>query len=196
MAKPDTFSPALLGVALESDTAITIGISEQEDSFQRVPFPENRLQLVVRELLEELQELRKMEPLVALGSEYPLALTAGARGAYTANCAIRDPRWAKGRNITALSMHPEDGEKFGLPDGSRVKLETEGGAVLVDLAYDERMHPGQVSVPNGQGMSFVDEEGAELPAGVYVNELTRTGHVDKFIGTPLHKFVPARVSLA
>ena len=62
-------------------------------------------------------------------------------------------------------------------------------------SFDDRMHRGTISVPNGQGMRYVDESGEELPTGVYVNELTSTKHVDKFIGTPLHKFVPARVSL-
>ena len=186
----------LFEALLESDTAVTIGISEAADAFARLPFEDGRLQLVIRELLDELQTLETMQPLVPLDSEYPLALMAGARGAYTANCAIRDPRWARGRNVTSLSMHPDDGERFGLPDGARVRLETRGGAVEVALAYDERMHPGQVSVPNGQGMSFVDDQGNALPSGVFVNELTSTAHVDRFIGTPLHKFVPARVSLA
>lgn len=186
----------LFRAAVESDTAITIGISEDEESFQRIPFPDNKLQMVIRELLEEVDELRKLQPLVKLNAEFPLVLMAGARGAYTANCIIRDPRWTKGRNATALSMHPSDGEKFKLPDGARVRLETERGSAIVGLAYDDRMHPGQVSVPNGQGMSFEDEEGNTLPVGVFVNELTSVSHVDRFIGTPLHKFVPARVSLA
>ena len=93
-------------------------------------------------------------------------------------------------------MNPQDGEKFSLPEGATVRLETEAGSALVDLAYDERMHPGTVAVPNGQGMRFVDAEGEELASGVFANELTSSRHRDKFIGTPFHKFVPARVTLA
>ena len=152
--------------------------------------------MVIRELLDEVAVLREMRPLVELDSKYPLALMAGARGAYTANCNIRDPRWAKGRKATALSMHPQDAHKLGLADGVHVRLETEAGSAIAQLAFDERMHPGQVSVPNGQGMRFEDENGELIDSGVFVNELTSTSHRDRFIGTPLHKFVPSRVSLA
>jgi formate dehydrogenase len=57
------------------------------------------------------------------------------------------------------------------------------------------MHPGTLSVPNGQGMDFTDETGEELTVGVFANELTSVKYRDRFIGTPLHKYVPARISL-
>ena len=75
-------------------------------------------------------------------------------------------------------------------------LETEAGSAVIDLAYDERMKPGTLSIPNGQGMAFSDEDGVTLETGVYANELTSARYRDRFIGTPFHKFVPARVSLA
>jgi formate dehydrogenase len=178
-----------------SSTAVVIGVSEYRDCWERLPFPDKKLQMVIRELLEEVEELHNLEPLVTTSNDYPFSLVAGARRAYTANCAIRDPRWAKGKHVTALTMHPDDGARYKLPDGAMVRLETEGGATVIDLAYDERMQPGTVSVPNGQGMSFIDETGVELPSGVYANELTSTRYRDRFIGTPFHKFVPARVNL-
>lgn len=181
---------------LESDTAVEIGVSTYEEAFDRLPFPDKKLQLVIRELLEEVEVLQELKPLMTQTDDYPFALVAGSRRAYTANCIIRDPRWMKGRQATALTMHPDDGEKFGLPDGATVRLETEAGAATVDVSYDERTQPGTVSVPNGQGMYFENEEGNELPAGVFVNELTSTRYRDRFIGTPFHKFVPARVTLA
>jgi anaerobic selenocysteine-containing dehydrogenase len=186
----------LFNALLESETAVVIGESTYEEAFARIPFPDNKLQLLIPELLDEIGGLRKLEPLMETSDEYPFALMAGGRRAYTANTILRDPRWAKGRDAMALTMNPQDGEKFSLPEGSTVRLETETGSALVDLAYDERMHPGTIAVPNGQGMRFVSEEGEELPSGVFVNELTSTRYRDKFIGTPFHKFVPARVSLA
>ena len=186
----------LFNALLASETAVVIGESNYEEAFNRIPFPDNKLQMVIPELLEELQTLRQLEPLMDTTEEYPFALMAGGRRAYTANCILRDPRWAKGRDVTALTMNPQDGEKFSLPEGAMVRLETEAGSALVDLAYDERMHPGTVAVPNGQGMRFVDAEGEEVPSGVFANELTSSRHRDKFIGTPFHKFVPARVTLA
>lgn len=180
----------------DSPTAVVIGISSYEDSFSKLPFPDKKLRLAIPELLEELNRLRRLKPLMELTEEYPFALVAGSRRAYTANCIIRDPRWAKGKHVTALTMHPDDAAKLGLPNGAMVKLETEAGSTIIDLGYDERMKPGTVSVPNGQGMAFTNEEGIELPSGVFANELTSAKYRDKFIGTPFHKFVPARVSLA
>ena len=149
--------------------------------------------MLIGELLDELDTLRDLEPLVTTSEEYPFALVAGSRRAYTANCNIRDPRWIKGRDATALTMHPDDAQRLSLEEGTRVRLKTAVGEATVDLAYDERMHPGTLSVPNGQGMDFVDEDGQVLDGGVYINELTSTDHYDRFIGTPLHKFVPAQV---
>jgi anaerobic selenocysteine-containing dehydrogenase len=186
----------LFNALYESDTAVAIGESTYEESFARIPFPENKIQMHIPELLQEAAVLNNRVPLVDLSEDFPFALVAGARRAYTANCAIRDPRWAKGRNVTALTIHPDDGEKFQLPDGAMVKLETDTGITVIDLAYDDRMQPGTASVPNGQGMSFTDENGEKMSTGVYVNELTNPQNRDRFAGTPHHKFVPARISLA
>jgi formate dehydrogenase len=186
----------LYNAMMDSDTAIEIGVSTYEDAFDRIPNPGKKLQLHIPELLEEAEVLRELQPLMDTSEDYPFALVAGARRAYTANCAIRDPRWAKGKHVTALTIHPDDGAKFGLPDGAMVKLETQMGATVIDLAYDDRMQPGTASVPNGQGMAFRDEEGNELPSGVYANELTNPRYRDRFAGTPFHKFVPARISPA
>jgi formate dehydrogenase len=181
---------------VSSPSGAVIGESTYGESFTRIPHPDNKIQLIIRELLDELEELKKLQPLVDTSDEYPFALVAGVRRAYTANCAIRDPRWVKGKTALALTMHPEDGADFDLPEGSRVRLKTEVGETTVELAYDERNHRGQISVPNGQGMAFTDEEGNKLDGGVFVNELTSTTHRDKFIGTPFHKFVPASVTRA
>jgi anaerobic selenocysteine-containing dehydrogenase len=75
-------------------------------------------------------------------------------------------------------------------------LETKAGKTTATLAFDERMYPGTLSIPNGQGMSFVDSEGEKLEVGVFANELTSVKYRHKFVGTPLHKFVPARIFLA
>lgn len=185
---------ALFEAMLASNTAVEIGVSTHEEAFSRIPHPDNKLQLHLPELLEEAEVLRAMQPLMDTTAEYPFALVAGARRAYTANCAIRDPRWAKGKHVTALTIHPDDGAKFNLEDGAMVRLETAMGATTIDLAYDERMQPGTASIPNGQGMLFLDEEGDQLPSGVYANKLTNPQFRDRFAGTPFHKFVPARIT--
>ncbi len=186
----------LFNALFESDTAVVIGESTYEECFARIPNPDNKIQLHIPELLKEAAVLDNQVPLVDVTDDYPFALVAGSRRSYTANCAVRDPRWAKGKHVTALTIHPDDGAKFQLPDGAMVKLETDMGSALIDLAYDDRMQPGTASVPNGQGMSFTDEEGNELPTGVFANKLTNPKNRDRFAGTPHHKFVPARISVA
>jgi anaerobic selenocysteine-containing dehydrogenase len=178
-----------------SPSGTEIGVSTHEESFTRIPHQENKLQLVIGELLDEIPRLHDLQPLLETTADYPFVLVAGSRRAYTANCAIRDPRWIKGRQATALTVNPEDAQRLNIPEGATVLLETEAGKTTVELAFDERMHPGTLSVPNGQGMDFTDETGEELPVGVFANELTSVKYRDKFIGTPLHKHVPARISL-
>jgi len=185
----------LFTTIVNSPSGAVIGISTHEDSFERIPHQEHKLQMVIGELLDDIANLHDLQPLLDTSADYPFALVAGSRRAYTANCAIRDPRWMKGRQAIALTVHPDDARRLNIPDGARVLLETEAGKTSVDLAYDERMHPGTLSVPNGQGMDFTDEAGEELSVGVFANELTSVKYRDKFIGTPLHKYVPARISL-
>ena len=181
---------------MAAPSGTVIGISKYEDSFTDIPHPENKIQLVIGELLEELSELKSMQPLIKTNQDFPFSLVAGSRRAYTANCAIRDPAWAKGKNVTALTIHPEEADKHNIPEGAQVILSTETGQATAHVAFDDRMHLGTISVPNGQGMHFTNEQGEQVTTGVYINELTNAKHRDKFIGTPLHKFVPANIKLA
>lgn len=184
----------LFNAIAQSPSGTFIGESRHEDSFANIPHADNKLQLVIGELLDELETLKDLQPLVDTSQAFPFSLIAGSRRAYTANCAIRDPEWVKGRGATALTLHPDDAERLQLREGATVLLETEAGQTEVELAFDERMHPGTLSIPNGQGMDFTNEHGVKQTFGVYANELTDAKHRDKFIGTPLHKFVPARIS--
>lgn len=185
----------LFNAVSNSPSGIFIGESRHEDSFANIPHPDNKLQLVIGELLDELALLEDQKPLLDTSEDYPFSLIAGSRRAYTANCAIRDPQWVKGRNATALTLHPDDATRLEISEGATVLLETEAGKAEAEIAFDERMHRGTLSIPNGQGMDFTDENGDKKTFGVYANELTSAKYRDKFIGTPLHKFVPARITL-
>lgn len=178
---------------MSSPSGAVIGQSAPQDSFDDIPHKDNKIQLVIGELLDELSVLKNFQPLVSTSEEYPFALVAGSRRAYTANCAIRDPEWAKGKHVHALTIHPDDAKIHCLEEGDCVSVETENGQAQAIIAFDERLHRGSISVPNGQGMLYKDETGHAVESGIYVNELTSAKHRDKFIGTPLHKFVPARL---
>ena len=68
----------LFQALLDADTAVTIGISTCEESFARIPFADNKLQMVIRELLEEVDELDRLQPLMDTTADYPFALVAGS----------------------------------------------------------------------------------------------------------------------
>ncbi|MEC8427953.1 MAG: molybdopterin dinucleotide binding domain-containing protein, partial [Pseudomonadota bacterium] len=101
-----------------------------------------------------------------------------------------------GKGQIELTIHPEDADLHGIEEASTVIVETEFGEAEAPVAFDERMARGSLSLPNGQGMDFVDEHGSVLKPGVWLNKLTSGDHRDKFVGTPLHKFVPARIRKA
>jgi anaerobic selenocysteine-containing dehydrogenase len=184
----------LYNALMDSPSGAIITRTEAEESFSRIPYPDNKLQLNMKEMLEELQTLQNLQPLVDTSEKYPFALVAGARRAYTANTIIRDPNWIKGKIPFALTIHPDDAEKLGLEEGIKVMLKTEHGQEEVDLAFDDRMKPGTLSIPNGQGLTFKTGDGETVRPGVFANKLTGHKHRDRFVGTPLHKFVPASIT--
>jgi hypothetical protein len=55
------------------------------------------------------------------------------------------------------------------------------------------MLPGHVSLPNGQGVDYPDEQGDPVLTGVPANDLTSLEWRDPLAGTPWHKHVPARI---
>ena len=95
-----------------------------------------------------------------------------------------------GRRRTAAAALTSAAARLG---GGQVRLVTQAGAPNVLITVDDRMMRGTLSLPNGLGLLYPDSEGKEAMLGVAPNELTTTGLRDKFLGTPLHKHVPARI---
>ncbi len=57
------------------------------------------------------------------------------------------------------------------------------------------MQPGHVSLPNGLGVDYPDDDGNVVLTGVALNELTSLRWRDPLALTPWHKHVPARVEV-
>ena len=55
------------------------------------------------------------------------------------------------------------------------------------------MQAGHISLPNGQGVDYPDEQGEPVLTGVPANDLTSLEWRDPLAGTPWHKHVPARI---
>ena len=184
---------ALFEGILQGRSGVVFSKSDIADSFAELGFADNKIRLAVGEMLDEVASLASLEDLVPKDPDFPLLLAAGERRAYTANTIVRDPGWVKKPSVAALAVNPHDAAQCGVGDGEQVRLVTQAGAANVLITVDDRMMRGTLSLPNGLGLLYPDGEGKEAMLGVAPNELTTTGLRDKFLGTPLHKHVPARI---
>ena len=184
---------ALFEGILQGRSGVVFSKSDIANSFAELGFADNKIRLAVGEMLDEVASLASLEDLVPKDPDFPLLLAAGERRAYTANTIVRDPGWVKKSSAAALAVNPHDAAQCGVGDGEQVRLVTQAGAANVLITVDDRMMRGTLSLPNGLGLLYPDGEGKEAMLGVAPNELTTTGLRDKFLGTPLHKHVPARI---
>ncbi|MEM6296010.1 MAG: molybdopterin dinucleotide binding domain-containing protein, partial [Myxococcota bacterium] len=107
-----------------------------------------------------------------------------------ANTIVRDPAWRTKDAGGSLRMHPDDAWRLSVSSGDTVRLTTRKAAVQVPVEVSDTMRPGHVSLPNGMGLMVADDAGR---GGVAPNELTASEDRDPYLGTPWHKYVPARV---
>jgi predicted molibdopterin-dependent oxidoreductase YjgC len=81
-------------------------------------------------------------PLDELTDEFPIRLTTGRRlDSYNTGVqsgGYRSPL----RRREALCLAPEDGERYGVADGARVRVVSRRGAVEAPVAFDPTLRPG------------------------------------------------------
>lgn len=184
---------ALFEAIISRPSGTIFAVDDVEDGFSRIGHSDRKIRLNVGEMLDEVDGLTAMEDVVEKDEKFPFVLAAGERRSHTANCAIRDPRWMDTNDATSLSIHPSDAGKIGVGDGANIKIVTQVGEAVIDVRFDERQLPGTLAMPNGLGMLHPDENGNDIAMGVSPNELTPIDNKDKFVGTPFHKYVPARL---
>ncbi|HRY08776.1 MAG: molybdopterin-dependent oxidoreductase [Actinobacteria bacterium] len=156
-------------------------------SWQRLPRP--RLNVDLPELLEVVAGLVD-RPAPNPDPEFPFVLSAGERRAFTANTIMRDPTWRKRDASGDLRLSTADARVLGIDSGDRVRLTTRAGSAEVQVQVTDAMRAGHISLPNGFGLTST---GAAV--GVAPNDLTRTQDRDEWVGTPWHKYVPARIEV-
>jgi len=176
---------------IEGPSAVVFGESQYQDSFANIKTPDKRIQLFIPEMLEELKKIAT-EPLPN-DTEYPFVLSAGERRSGTANTLIRDSSWHTKGEFAPLRISPSDADRLGCESGDRVRLSTERATAEVAVEVSDMMQPGHISLPNGVGLDYVDEDGNVIQKGIAPNELTDCNRRDFLAGTPWHKNVPARV---
>jgi anaerobic selenocysteine-containing dehydrogenase len=183
---------ALFDGVIAGESGVIFSVDEWEENWNRVGREGGRIQLAVPELYEELDGLAA-EDAAAPSANFPFVLSAGERRSFTANTIVRNPEWRRKDAAGALRMNPLDAEKLGLDDGGTARLSTKRGSAEVAIEISDRMQPGHISLPNGLGVDYPDEQGVRQLAGVALNELTASEDRDWLAGTPWHKHTPARV---
>lgn len=154
--------------------------------------PGNRINLHIPDLLEQLLSLDPAGPPV--DPEFPLILSAGERRTETSNTSIRDATWLrKGSLESSLRISPVDAERLGIADGDIVDIVTSRDRARTVVELHEGCRPGHVSLPNGQGLDVRQADGSIKRLGVALNNLTDYRWRDPIVGTPWHKYVPARL---
>jgi len=98
------------------------------------------------------------------------------------------PTWRKKDADGALRINPTDAAALGVASGGALRLTTKRDSIVVSVEVSESMQRGHVSLPNGLGLSY-----EAATTGVATNELTASEDRDPFVGTPWHKYVPARL---
>jgi anaerobic selenocysteine-containing dehydrogenase len=129
-----------------------------------------------------------------IDTAFPLILSAGERRTETSNTSIRDATWLrKGTLQSALRISPVDAERLGLAEGDTVDVITARGRARTLIELHDGCRPGHISLPTGQGLDVRQADGSIKRLGVAVNTLTDYRWRDPIVGTPWHKYVPARL---
>jgi anaerobic selenocysteine-containing dehydrogenase len=188
---PGEMADALFQAMIDTPEGIIFAVDEWEQVLQRVATPSGKIELALADMLDELATLQG--ELAEPDAAFPFVLAAGERRSFTANTIIRDPSWRTKDSEGALRISPTDAQELGVVTGDSVQLTTKRGAAVTVVEVSDTMQPGHVSLPNGLGVSYPDSDGAGAITGAALNELTSVEDRDRFVGTPWHKNVPARI---
>ncbi len=184
---------ALFSAMVDGASGIVFAVDEWSEVLGRVATDDRKLHLALPDLLAELAATARAasEPEEA-DPAFPLVLSAGERRSFTANTILRDPAWRRSDAEGALRLSREDAEALGIRDGELVRVTTERGSATARAEVTDSMQRGHLALPNGFGLAYPAGDDSVV-TGVAPNELTSTERRDRFVGTPWHKFVPARL---
>lgn len=181
----------LFDAILKSPSGMIFAVSQYADSWNAVKLPEHKINLNIKEMLEELATIDSKLP--PHRTDYPFILSAGERRPDTSNTSIRNPEWMKKGDFGVLRIHPQDAAQLGCNEGDWIELRTPRGKAQAPIEITDELQPGHVSLPNGHGLDYHGADGTVSRRGVSLNELTNTADRDPFAGTPWHKYVPVHL---
>lgn len=181
----------LFDAILNSPSGVIFGVSQYSDSWNAVKLPDHKINLNIKEMLDELATIDSKLP--HHRPDYPFILSAGERRAETSQTSIRNPEWMKKGDFSVMRIHPSDAAKLGCIQGDWVQIRTPRATAKAPIEVTDDLQPGFVSLPNGHGLDYTSADGRLDRRGVSLNELTNTTDRDPFAGTPWHKYVPVHI---
>jgi anaerobic selenocysteine-containing dehydrogenase len=175
---------------LDNPQGIWAGVVDADKNLDLIKTPSGRIEVFIPELEDETKALdaASENSELAMPEDFPMILHAGRHMDYNANTLMRNPEWNKGKRACTVALHPEDAKDLGLEDKDQVKVTTEAGSLCGELQTSAQVRRNMVIIPHGFGLQYGDEL-----YGINVNYLTKNTHRSRF-GTPIHRFVPCRVS--
>ncbi len=184
-----TLGSTLFHAILEQNSGTVISVNQYEDVWSLVKRPDQRVDLVIPEMLAAIRDLtEEQDP----AKDYPFILMAGERRSYNANQIIRNPAWRKIDHSGALRMHPEDAALLGLVAGGIATCRSSNGQLDVIVELDDCIRRGTATLPHGYGQRFQ----GSAPIGPAINRLTGSAHCEPLTKTPFHKYVPVHIAPA
>jgi anaerobic selenocysteine-containing dehydrogenase len=185
---------ALFEAIISRPEGVVITSDPFDITFDRIHTEDGKLELVIPELVQELADLIDEAP-PSKNDAFPFILAAGERRTSTANTIFRDPSWRKKDKDGALRMSPADAARLGIDSGGRVRVTTKRGSVETLIEITDTLRDGHITMPNGLGLRYTDENGERRVHGAAPNELTSSEDRDWIAGTPWHKHVRAQVEV-
>jgi anaerobic selenocysteine-containing dehydrogenase len=175
---------------LDNPQGIWAAISEPDENMNLVKTASGKLEIFVPELEDQTKALEAHAEAadLVMPEDFPLILHAGRHFDCNANTLMRNPEWNREKRACTVSVHPKDAEALGLEDGRDVEVTTGAGSARGQLQTSKQVRPGMVIIPHGFGLQYGDEV-----YGINVNQLTQSTHRSD-LGTPIHRFVPCRLT--
>ena len=183
---------ALFEAILNAPEGLVITSDPYEISFDRLGNENQKIELVIPELMQELADLIDEDPPKSTDA-FPFVLAAGERRTNTANTAFRDPSWRKKDIDGSLRISPGDASRLGVETGGQVRVTTKRGSVIAVIEINDTLRDGHITLPNGMGLVYTENDGKQSKRGVAPNDLTSREDRDWFAGTPWHKHVRAQL---
>jgi anaerobic selenocysteine-containing dehydrogenase len=171
---------------------VKIGVMDVENNLSVLKTPDKKVRIHFPEMESWVKEVTpSAEEIQLVTKEYPMVLMAGNHMEMVANTIMRDPAWNEGRRPCTMQIHPLDAEGLGIRDGDLAVVETEAGSAKIEAEVTDASHRGQIVISHGFGLIHGGET-----HGVNVNQLAPAKHRDRLAATPLHRYIPCRVSKA